>query len=128
MTDPKTKIKILWPDGPRWVDEDYVISAAHDALCDDYTEGKTDEELDALPSDMGTVVPRPSLEEAIEIVNDRGILTTSTCQGPDDYCGDSEDWDDLGPDESMDGDHESALASCGWGTDEDYGSYDGEDF
>ena len=26
-------------------------------------------------------------------------------------------------DESMDGDHESALASAGWGTDEDYGTY-----
>lgn len=28
------------------------------------------------------------------------------------------------PDESMDGDAESALASAGWGTDEDYGSYE----
>ena len=27
-------------------------------------------------------------------------------------------------DDSMDGDHESALASCGWGTDEDYGGCD----
>lgn len=35
---------------------------------------------------------------------------------------DSEDYDD-----SMDGDHESALASCGWGTDEDYG-YFGDDY
>jgi len=26
--------------------------------------------------------------------------------------------------DSMDGDAESALASCGWGTDEDYGGYD----
>jgi hypothetical protein len=33
-------------------------------------------------------------------------------------------------DDSMDGDHESGLASCGWGTDEDYGYYgdDREDF
>lgn len=33
-------------------------------------------------------------------------------------------------DDSMDGDHESGLASCGWGTDEDYGCYgdDREDF
>ena len=30
-------------------------------------------------------------------------------------------------DDSMDGDAESALASAGWGTDEDYGCY-GEDF
>jgi hypothetical protein len=29
-------------------------------------------------------------------------------------------------DESMDGDHDSAMTSCGWGTDEDYGYY-GED-
>jgi hypothetical protein len=26
-------------------------------------------------------------------------------------------------DESMDGDHDSAMESCGWGTDEDYGYY-----
>lgn len=25
--------------------------------------------------------------------------------------------------DGMDGDHESALASCGWGTDEDYGYF-----
>jgi hypothetical protein len=30
-------------------------------------------------------------------------------------------------DESMDGDHDSAMASAGFGTDEDYG-YAGEDF
>lgn len=30
-------------------------------------------------------------------------------------------------DDSMDGDHQSALASCGWGGDEDYGYFgDGE--
>ena len=31
-------------------------------------------------------------------------------------------------DDSMDGDHQSALASCGWGTDEDYGSYGDGDY
>lgn len=31
-------------------------------------------------------------------------------------------------DESMDGDHESGLASAGWGTDEDYGYYGGDDY
>lgn len=30
-------------------------------------------------------------------------------------------------DESMDGDHDSAMESAGWGTDEDYGYY-GEDY
>lgn len=32
--------------------------------------------------------------------------------------GEGEEWDD-----SMDGDHESGLASAGWGTDEDYGYF-----
>lgn len=40
--------------------------------------------------------------------------------GADDF------WYDDG-DESMDGDHDSAMESAGWGTDEDYGYY-GEDF
>ena len=31
-------------------------------------------------------------------------------------------------DDSMDGDHASALASCGWGTDEDYGYYGGDEW
>jgi hypothetical protein len=39
-------------------------------------------------------------------------------------------------DDSMDGDHDSAMTSCGWGTDEDYGyfgendddSFYGEDY
>ena len=40
----------------------------------------------------------------------------------DDDNGEDEDWDDT-HDDSMDGDHESGLASAGWGTDEDYGYY-----
>lgn len=31
-------------------------------------------------------------------------------------------------DEGMDGDHESALASAGFGTDEDYGYYGGDEW
>jgi len=31
-------------------------------------------------------------------------------------------------DDSMDGDHESALASIGWGMDEDYGYYGERDY
>jgi hypothetical protein len=56
----------------------------------------------------------------------------------DDHYSDYEDDENSGEidwhdeiDESMDGDAESALASAGWGTDEDYGCYgdDGvEDF
>ena len=36
-------------------------------------------------------------------------------------------YDDSWDDESMDGDHDSAMESAGWGMDEDYGYY-GEDF
>lgn len=38
-----------------------------------------------------------------------------------------DDYNDFYLDESMDGDHESGLASAGWGTDEDYGFY-GDDY
>lgn len=31
-------------------------------------------------------------------------------------------------DDSMDGDHESGLASAGWGTDEDYGCYGNDEY
>ena len=31
-------------------------------------------------------------------------------------------------DDSMDGDHDSAMESAGWGTDEDYGYFGGEDY
>ena len=34
---------------------------------------------------------------------------------------------DLGPDESMDGDHDSAMTSAGFGTDESYGYFGGDE-
>ena len=34
-----------------------------------------------------------------------------------------DEFDDFEDDDSMDGDMESGLASAGWGTDEDYGSF-----
>lgn len=36
-------------------------------------------------------------------------------------------WDADDYDDSMDGDFDSAMRDCGWGTDEDYGYY-GEDY
>ena len=45
-------------------------------------------------------------------------------EGYDDFYDESADYDDY--DDSMDGDHDSAMESAGWGTDEDYGYY-GED-
>jgi hypothetical protein len=49
----------------------------------------------------------------------------------DDYNDDIEnsgelDWEN-DYDDSMDGDHDSAMTSAGWGTDEDYGYY-GDDY
>ena len=59
------------------------------------------------------VTPRPNQPHA----------TTVVC----DACGwAGEDGDpNAYADDPMDGDHASALASCGWGTDEDYGCFDG---
>ena len=39
------------------------------------------------------------------------------------YIEENEVEDDNDYDDSMDGDHESGLASAGWGTDEDYGHF-----
>jgi hypothetical protein len=41
----------------------------------------------------------------------------------DDFEDDSPEFDEDEYDDSMDGDHDSAMTSCGWGTDEDYGFY-----
>lgn len=39
------------------------------------------------------------------------------------------DWyDDEDYDDSMDGDWDSGMTSAGWGTDEDYGYFGGEDY
>ena len=54
----------------------------------------------------------------------------------DDFYGEDSQFDDDAYDDSMDGDHDSAMTSCGWGTDEDYGyfgendddSFYGEDY
>ena len=51
-----------------------------------------------------------------------------------DFYGENMDYEDYNDeagddsyDDSMDGDHDSAMESAGWGTDEDYGYY-GEDY
>lgn len=47
------------------------------------------------------------------------------CYDPDNSYEDDMNYDDYNDfyDDSMDGDHDSAMESCGWGTDEDYGYY-----
>ncbi len=59
------------------------------------------------------------------IVNEEEVV--HTCEGESEA--DDDGWDGWPDeiDESMDGDHDSAMESAGWGTDEDYGYY-GEDF
>jgi len=60
--------------------------------------------------------------------------TAPVCATPDndddctpcDLCGDicECEWESRSDeDDSMDGDHDSAMASAGWGTDEDYGCF-----
>lgn len=51
---------------------------------------------------------------------ERSVLCPDCFFGDD---GDGDGDDDNHYDDSMDGDHESGLASAGWGTDEDYGDY-----
>jgi hypothetical protein len=50
----------------------------------------------------------------------------------DDFEDDSPEFDDFTDeddyDDGMDGDHDSAMESAGWGTDEDYGYFGGEDY
>jgi len=59
-------------------------------------------------------------EEAEKMANEYSVAYN----GPVAVVEVEDEWeDDYDYDDSMDGDHESALASCGWGTDEDYGYY-----
>lgn len=56
-----------------------------------------------------------------------GAPVCDECAGGDSDARCPDCWEDEGYCEDMDGDHESALASAGWGTDEDYGCYGGEE-
>jgi len=67
---------------------------------------------DGLPVDSIARITELSSVEVEDIIYGEG---SSELDEPYDY------------DDSMDGDHESALASAGWGTDEDYGYY-GEEY
>ena len=60
-----------------------------------------------------------------EVPENCPVCGSLLCQNPDadDECEERDDCED-----DMDGDAESALASAGMGTDEDYGCYDDGDF
>jgi len=65
--------------------------------------------------------------------DDVAELQPEDCDGDCADCPGREDCEAAGgypddmPNEDMDGDHTSALASAGWGTDEDYGDFGGGD-
>ena len=71
--------------------------------------------------------PDNSLEDDMNYADD---VDASNYDDYNDFYGESMDYEDYNDeadddsyDDSMDGDHESALSSAGWGTDEDYGYY-----
>lgn len=139
-------IKILWPDGPRMVTEDWVLSLARDSWCNNapaqrcldcgqnslvengcphnHTEPVYPEGSDPCPE---------TLDDAMNWLMDMGEVTFASSDGgyaqedPGDGGNYECDYPDDGDsyDDQMDGDHQSALASAGMGTDEDYGDFGG---
>lgn len=64
-------------------------------------------------------------------LTDHGPFCSDTCEDMwyDRVAPRDSQMDESEPNESMDGDHASGLASAGWGTDEDYGYYgEAEDY
>jgi len=53
---------------------------------------------------------------------------TDYCDYLDECLDNSEIEDSYWEDSVMDGDHDSAMRDAGWGTDEDYGFFGGEDY
>ena len=68
---------------------------------------------------------------AYELLTEQEVILAFIKWLPDDEIGKlirANDWIfNLEPDDSMDGDHDSAMTSAGFGTDEDYGYYGGDD-
>jgi hypothetical protein len=64
---------------------------------------------------------------AYELLTEQEVILAFIKWLPDDEIGKlirANDWIfNLEPDDSMDGDHDSAMTSAGFGTDEDYGYY-----
>lgn len=87
------------------------------------------EELQALFADLRSEQEADMVEyDCVCDYCDAELVTGDLVDGKCPHCG----WEILDTDapfidESMDGDHESALASIGWGTDEDYGYYGGDE-
>jgi hypothetical protein len=67
-----------------------------------------------------------SEQEVSDMCLSNDIHVANVFEDDGDEDADEDDFDDF--DDSMDGDHDSAMASAGWGTDEDYGSYGGDEY
>lgn len=80
------------------------------------------DEYDDMPFNFADedVIPEPP--EMDDDMPDYGSSHDNENDVDDDDVVDSEEYED-----GMDGDAESAFASCGWGTDEDYGCYGGDE-
>ena len=71
---------------------------------------------------LGVLDVRDILKDIREENMANNIVHRSYCEQSDPLIiGSSESSSE--PNESMDGDHDSAMASAGWGTDEDYGYF-----
>lgn len=89
--------------------EDYPCCGHENGCCPDFDE--SGKQLNMVCT-CGAKLP----------VNNRYSICNG-CLSADD---DGECWHDDEPDDSMDGDHDSSMASAGFGTDEDYGCYGGD--
>lgn len=66
-------IQVLWPDGPRLVSERRIIQFAHDVLVDE----EIDKEVYMNDDDPDIDIPMPDIDEAVEILSDKGLMTFS---------------------------------------------------
>lgn len=78
-------IKVLWPDGPRMVTEERVLTWARDAWADTVEWSESDEPI-VTPDNP----PPETVEDAIELLHDAGLVTfarreTATGDGPPPY-------------------------------------------
>lgn len=85
-----------------------------------------DEQLDQFTEEQinggyGEVLNQIAADECAEESLDRETIC-SFCG--DEGCEDCLPYDDV----PLDGDHDSTMTSIGWGTDEDYGYFSGDDF
>lgn len=93
--------------------EDFPCCGHESGCCPDFSE--SGEQLN-MRCTCGAIVP---------IGNRVSICDACLHEDGEQFDEDDRFQDDI--DESMDGDHDSAMTSAGFGTDEDYGYYGGED-